>query len=136
MGSKLVLLVEDNQDNREIYTTLLRHVGYEVLEAVDGEHALHLVEQRTPDIVLLDISLPKIDGWQVARRLKTDEATRHVPIAALTAHAYQADRDMARAIGFDAYLAKPVEPRDVYACVVQLIGTPQADMTTAVAAQP
>ena len=123
---KLVLLVEDNEDNRDIYTTLLRHVGYEVLEAVDGEHALELAEQRTPDLVLLDISLPKLDGWQVARRLKSGELTCKVPIAALTAHAYQADRETAAAIGFDAYLAKPVEPRDVYACVKQLIGDPVA----------
>ena len=136
MAIKLVLLVEDNEDNREIYTTLLRHVGYEVLEAVDGEHALHLTQQRTPDIVLLDISLPKLDGWQVARRLKASDHTRHVPIAALTAHAYQSDRDLAKSIGFDAYLAKPVEPRDVLACVRQLIGTPADTSATAVIAQP
>ena len=128
---KLVLLVEDNEDNRDIYTTLLRHVGYEVLEAVDGEHALQLVEQRTPDLVLLDISLPKLDGWQVARRLKSGELTSKVPIAALTAHAYQADREIAASIGFDAYLAKPVEPRDVYACVKELIGDPIASAASA-----
>jgi two-component system, cell cycle response regulator DivK len=128
---KLVLLVEDNEDNRDIYTTLLRHVGYEVLEAVDGEHALQLVEQRTPDLVLLDISLPKLDGWQVARRLKSGELTSKVPIAALTAHAYQADREIAAAIGFDAYLAKPVEPRDVYACVKELIGDPLTSAASA-----
>ena len=128
---KLVLLVEDNEDNRDIYTTLLRHVGYEVLEAVDGEHALQLVEQRTPDLVLLDISLPKLDGWQVARRLKAGELTSKVPIAALTAHAYQSDREIAAAIGFDAYLAKPVEPRDVYACVKELIGDPLTSAASA-----
>lgn len=125
MSAKVVLLVEDNEDNRDIYTTLLRHVGYDVVEAVDGEHALRLAAQRTPDVVLLDISLPKLDGWQVARRLKAGADTRHVPIAALTAHAYQADREIAAAIGFDAYLAKPVEPRDVYACVLNLIGQPE-----------
>jgi CheY-like chemotaxis protein len=124
---KTVLLVEDNEDNRDIYTTLLRHVGYDVIEAIDGEHALQMVERQRPDIVLLDISLPKLDGWQVAQRLKANDDTRGIPIAALTAHAYQSDRENAAAIGFEAYLAKPVEPRDVFQCVVDLIGRPDEE---------
>ena len=125
MTTKVVLLVEDNDDNRNVYSLLLRHVGYEVVEASDGQAAIEAVLTRKPDLILLDISIPKIDGWTVARMLKDVPATSTIPLVAVTAHAFQKDRAIATEIGFAAYMAKPVEPRDVMKCVEQLIGPPE-----------
>lgn len=120
-GARSILLVEDNEDNRIVYATILRHHGYRVLEAFDGAEALAKVEAEHPDLVLLDISLPLIDGWEVSRRLRSTEPTRSIPIVALTAHAMPGDRERARLEGFDGYLAKPCEPRAVLAEVKRLL---------------
>ncbi|MGQ0815094.1 MAG: response regulator [Gemmatimonadota bacterium] len=112
-ASATVLVVEDNPDNRAIYALILRHSGYHVLEAADGETALEIVSVDKPDLVLLDLSLPRLDGFAVAAQLKSDVATRHIPLIALTAHAFEEDRQRAEAVGFDRYLAKPIEPRHV-----------------------
>jgi two-component system, cell cycle response regulator DivK len=124
MISKSVLLVEDNDDNRAIFGTLLEHVGYTVTRARTGEEALEFLALHRPHIILLDISLPKLDGWAVAERIKANPATAGIPLVALTAHAYPSDRELAREIGFTDYLTKPVEPREVAACVKRLIGDP------------
>lgn len=116
-----VLIVEDNLDNRAIYRTILEHHGYEVLEAVDGEAGIRLTRERLPDMVLMDISIPIIDGYQATRILKADPATAAIPILALTAHAMSEDRALAMQAGCDAYLAKPAEPRMVVAEVRRLI---------------
>lgn len=108
-----VLLVEDNEENREIYATILRHHGYGVLEVEDGREALRLAEEERPDLILLDISIPGLDGWRVAERLKEDDATREIPVIALTAHALPEDYARARELGCDAYLSKPVRPQRV-----------------------
>jgi two-component system cell cycle response regulator DivK len=108
-----ILLVEDNADNRDIYRTVLEHFGYEVVEAIDGEMGIRLAQERRPDLILMDISVPKIDGWEATRILKADSDTSHIPIVALTAHALTSDQERAREIGCDGYLAKPVEPRRV-----------------------
>jgi CheY-like chemotaxis protein len=118
-----LLLVEDNEDNRIIYSTVLRHIGYEVVEAVDGVEAIALARSVRPDLILMDISLPQIDGWEATRILRQDPLTRDIPIIALTAHALADDRERAQAIGFTSYLAKPVEPRAVVAEVQRWIGT-------------
>ena len=130
MTTKVVLLVEDNEDNRSIYSTLLRHVGYEVIEAADGQAAIESILDRKPDLILLDISIPKIDGWTVARMLKDAPATTAIPLVAVTAHAFAADREQAERLGFKAYLPKPVEPREVYKCVESLIGPPGANLAS------
>ncbi len=117
-----VLLVEDNEDNRIIYSTVLRHVGYGVVEALDGVRAIELARSVKPDIILMDISIPEIDGWEATRILRQDPDTRDIPIVALTAHALADDRERATALGFSAYLAKPVEPRAVVAEVRRWIG--------------
>ena len=117
-----ILLVEDNEDNRIIYTTVLRHVGYDVIEAVDGVEAIALARSARPDLILMDISIPEIDGWEATRILLQDEETRSIPIIALTAHALQDDRERAVKLGFTSYLAKPVEPRAVVAEVRRWIG--------------
>ncbi|MEP6992548.1 MAG: response regulator [bacterium] len=121
-----ILLVEDNEDNRIIYTTVLRHVGYTVVEALDGAQALALARSERPDLILMDISLPEIDGWEVTRILRQEAGTRDIPIIALTAHALQDDREKAVKVGFTAYLAKPVEPRTVVAEVRRWIGSGSA----------
>ncbi len=119
---KTVLLVEDNEDNLAVYRTILDHVGYNVLEARDGEEGVTRAREEHPDLILMDISIPKIDGWEATRRLKADQATRDIPILALTAHALEEDRERAIAAGCDGYLAKPVEPRRVVEEVQRFVG--------------
>ncbi len=120
---KTVLLVEDNEDNRIIYSTVLRHVGYDVVEAEDGVQAIALARSAKPDLILMDISIPELDGWEATRILRADPATKRTPIIALTAHALPDDRERAAQVGFTAYLAKPVEPRAVVAEVKRWLGT-------------
>ena len=118
-----LLLVEDNEDNRIIYSTVLRHLGYEVVEAEDGARAIARARSIQPDLILMDISIPEVDGWEATRILRQDKATSAIPIIALTAHALPDDRERAGAVGFTAYLAKPIEPRAVAAEVQRWIGT-------------
>jgi CheY-like chemotaxis protein len=118
-----LLLVEDNEDNRIIYSTVLRHIGYEVVEALDGAQAVALARSVLPDLILMDISIPGIDGWEATRILRSDPATRDIPIVALTAHALADDRERASLVGFTSYLAKPIEPRAVVAEVRRWIGS-------------
>ncbi len=121
-SGKLVLLVEDNEDNRIVYSTILRHFGYEVSEALNGEEGIAKARTQQPDIVLMDISIPVIDGWEATQVLKHDPATKHIPIIALTAHALASDREKAMEVGCDGYLAKPCEPRAVVAEVQRFLG--------------
>ncbi|MES2180101.1 MAG: response regulator [Gemmatimonadota bacterium] len=117
-----ILLVEDNEDNRIIYSTVLRHVGYDVVEAEDGIRAVELARSARPDLILMDISIPQMDGWEATRILRLDPDMKDVPIIALTAHALPDDRERAAQMGFSSYLAKPVEPRTVLAEVRRWIG--------------
>jgi CheY-like chemotaxis protein len=119
---KTVLLVEDNEDNLVVYRTILEHVGYRVLEARDGEEGVLRAREDKPDLILMDISIPKIDGWEATQRLKSDPETREIPIIALTAHALEEDRQKATQAGCDGYLAKPVEPRRVVQEVERFVG--------------
>ena len=104
-----ILLVEDNDMNRDMLSRRLSRRGYTIVAALDGQAALDLVASAAPDLVLLDMSLPVIDGWEVARRLKADAHTRTVPVIALTAHAMAADRERALAAGCDDFDTKPVD---------------------------
>jgi CheY-like chemotaxis protein len=119
---KTVLLVEDNEDNLVVYRTILEHVGYKVIEARDGEEGVSQARRELPDLILMDISIPKMDGWEATQRLKADAATRAIPIIALTAHALEEDRQKAQQAGCDGYLAKPVEPRRVVQEVERFVG--------------
>ncbi len=110
---RTVLLVEDNPHNRKIFSAMLSHDGYRVLEAEDGQKALDQVAADPPDIILMDLSIPVIDGWECTRRLKSDPRTSHIPIIALTAHAMRGDEERARQAGCDDYLSKPVSPKKV-----------------------
>jgi CheY-like chemotaxis protein len=111
--NKTVLLVEDNPHNRKIFSGMLTHSGFKVVEAEDGHQALAAMQKLLPDIILMDLSIPGVDGWEVTRRLKADERTKVVPIIALTAHAMRGDEDRAREAGCDYYLAKPISPKKV-----------------------
>jgi CheY-like chemotaxis protein len=104
-----ILLVEDNEMNRDMLSRRLGKKGYEVVIAVDGQQGLDLAKSQAPDLILMDMSLPVVDGWEATRRLKADSATGQIPIIALTAHAMTGDRDKALEAGCDDYDTKPVE---------------------------
>ncbi|HEX6587667.1 MAG TPA: response regulator [Longimicrobiales bacterium] len=125
-ANKTVLLVEDNEDNLIVYRTILDHVGYRVIEARDGEEGVARAKADLPDLILMDVSLPKMDGWEATRRIKADDDTRQIPIIAVTAHALDDDREKATQVGCDGYLAKPVAPRRVVEEVERFIGKPQS----------
>lgn len=108
--AKTVLLVEDNEDNRIIYATALRHAGYSVLEAITGTDGVRLARDEEPDIILMDISVPELDGWEATAILKADPNTRGIPVIAVTAHALPGDEERSLAAGCDGYLAKPISP--------------------------
>jgi CheY-like chemotaxis protein len=112
-SGKTVLLVEDNPHNRRIFSGMLVHAGLRVVEAEDGQQALDLAQAEVPDLILMDLSIPVVDGWECTRRLKADPRTARVPIIALTAHAMRGDEESARSAGCDDYLAKPVSPKRV-----------------------
>jgi two-component system, cell cycle response regulator DivK len=126
MSAPTILLVEDNPDNRTIYGTILRHVGYNVAEAGSGEEGLRLARELMPQLVLMDVAMPGIDGWEATRILKADAATAAIPVVALTAHAMTEDRRRAQEVGCDGYLSKPIEPRKVVDEVRRLVGPPVA----------
>ncbi len=111
--SHTVLLVEDNPHNRKIFSGMLTHSGFAVVEAEDGVQALEAMKGALPDVILMDLSIPGVDGWEVTRRLKADPRTKPVPIIALTAHAMRGDEERARDAGCDHYLAKPISPKKV-----------------------
>ncbi len=104
-----ILIVEDNDMDRDMLSRRLERKGYVVAVAMDGKAALELAASEAPDIILMDMNLPEIDGWEATRRLKADEATRDIPVIALTAHAMSGDRNKAMAAGADDYDTKPVE---------------------------
>ena len=108
-----VLIVEDNEDNRELVVKVLKNKGFITAEAVDGEDAIEKAVSEKPDLILLDISIPKLDGYEVAKRLKSMEAFREIPIVAFTAHAMKGDREKVIVAGFEGYITKPVNIREL-----------------------
>ncbi|HVU40699.1 MAG: response regulator [Xanthobacteraceae bacterium] len=104
-----ILLVEDNEMNRDMLSRRLVRNGFEIVMAVNGQEGLDLASSENPDLILLDMSLPIIDGWEAARRLKTNAATAKIPVIALTAHAMVQDKEKALAAGCDDFDTKPVE---------------------------
>ena len=120
--SRTILLVEDHEDNRIVYRTMLEHFGYRVLLAGDGGEGVRLARESLPDLILMDVSIPVMDGWEATATLKADPATARLPIIALNAHALAADRERATEVGCDGYLAKPVEPRRVLEEVRRFLG--------------
>ena len=117
-----ILLVEDNEMNRDMLSRRLQRRGYEVLTAVDGESGLAMTRSEAPALVLMDMSLPGIDGWEATRRLKADPATRAIPVIALTAHAMAGDREQALAAGCDDFDIKPIDLDRLLGKIEALLG--------------
>jgi two-component system, cell cycle response regulator DivK len=117
-----VLLVEDNEMNRDMLSRRLIRRGFEVIFAVDGQQGIDLARSQRPDIILMDMSLPVIDGWEATRRVKSDDATRGVPVIGLTAHAMSGDRERAIEAGCDDYDTKPVELDRLIGKIERLLG--------------
>ena len=111
MSSK-ILIVEDNDDSRELAVKVLKNKGYQTVEAVDGEDAVEKAIAEKPALILLDISIPKMDGYAVAKKLKSLDEFREIPIVALTAHAMKGDREKVIAAGFEGYISKPINVRE------------------------
>jgi two-component system cell cycle response regulator DivK len=108
-----ILVVEDNEDSRELVIKVLKNKGYQVTAAVDGEEAIEKAIAEKPDLILLDISLPKLDGYEVAKKLKSMEEFQETPIVALTAHAMKGDREKVIVAGFEGYITKPINVREL-----------------------
>jgi len=106
---KKILLVEDNEMNRDMLSRRLARKGYEVSIAVDGQQGVEMAGSAAPDLILMDMSLPVLDGWEATRQLKNSDTTRHIPVIALTAHAMSGDRERALEAGCDDYDTKPIE---------------------------
>ena len=123
-GMGKILLVEDNQMNRDMQSRRLRRKGFEVLLATDGQEGITLARSGAPDLILMDMSLPTMDGWTAARLLKSDTDTRNIPIIALTAHAMRGDRDKALDAGCDEYETKPVNLARLLGKIESLTKTP------------
>ena len=122
-----ILLVEDNEMNRDMLSRRLERRGYRVVLAMDGQSGVELAGTEAPDLVLMDMSLPVLDGWEATRRLKADPATAHLPVIALTAHAMSGDRERAIAAGCDDYDTKPIELARLLGKIEALLGAPAAD---------
>ncbi|MGH7311816.1 MAG: response regulator [Candidatus Rokuibacteriota bacterium] len=113
MGRPLILLVDDFPDNREMYALYLEYAGYEVAEASTGHEALARAFERAPDLIVMDLSLPGLDGWEATRRLKSDPRTKEIPVLALTGHALDGFSQGARNAGCDAFVTKPCLPEEL-----------------------
>jgi len=116
-----ILLVEDNELNRDMLSRRLKRRGYEVTEAVDGKQGVERAQEQKPDLILMDMSLPVMDGWEATRTLKADDATKAIPVIALTAHAMQGDKEKALRAGCDDYDTKPVELKRLLAKMKALL---------------
>jgi CheY-like chemotaxis protein len=121
-----LLLVEDNEMNRDMLSRRLERRGYQIVCALDGEQALALAQSEAPALILMDMSLPVLDGWEATRRLKADDATKAIPIIALTAHAMDTDAARARECGCDDFDTKPVELPRLLEKIQRLLGSPPA----------
>jgi two-component system, cell cycle response regulator DivK len=110
---KKILVVDDNQDNRELVVKILKNRGYCMIEAIDGEDAIKKALEAMPDLILMDISMPKIDGYEVTKRLQDREEFKDIPIIAMTAHAMKGDREKALCAGCKDYISKPIDIREL-----------------------
>lgn len=123
MSAGRILLVEDQPLNRELVADLLRAAGYTVVESVSAEEGIEVARREPPDLVLLDIRLPGMDGFEAIRRLREDPRTAGIPVVALTAQAMKGDQDQARAAGFAAYISKPINTRTLVEQVAGILGS-------------
>lgn len=121
---KIILLVEDDEASQYIFSALLQHRGYDTSVAPNAEHGFRQIKATRPDLIIMDIGLPEVDGITMTRMLKTDPVTRDIPILVLTVFAFDRDREEALAAGADRFVAKPADKEELYALVEELIGTP------------
>ncbi len=121
MSLKRILIVEDTEDNRQILRDLLTNAGFDIVEAHDGEAAVDAASEHRPDLILMDIQLPILNGYEAIRRIKANGALRAIPIIAVTSYALSEDKERARAAGCDGYVAKPFSPRQLLATVRDLL---------------
>jgi len=119
--SKLILVVEDHEDNRQILRDLLGAAGFEMVEAHDGAAALPAAQKHRPDLILMDIQLPLMDGYEATRQIKADPALKAIPVIVVTSYALSGDEAKAQAAGCDAYVAKPYSPRALLAKIRQFL---------------
>ena len=119
--SKRVLVVDDHPDNRQILRVLLDNAGYQMIEAEDGEGALAAAEEHRPDLILMDVQLPKLSGLDATRQLRADPKTAAIPIVVITSFALSGDAEKAKAAGASAYLAKPYSPRELLQMIRNLV---------------
>jgi CheY-like chemotaxis protein len=117
-----ILLVEDNEMNRDMLSRRLIRKGYEVVMALDGQQAIEMAGSENPDLILMDMSLPVIDGWEATRRVKAEDRTRGIPVIALTAHAMAGDREKAIEAGCDDYDTKPIDLPRLLEKITALLG--------------
>jgi len=122
----LVLVVDDFADNREMYSEYLSFSGYDVIEAKNGKEAIEAAQERLPDIIIMDLSLPVMDGWEATRRLKADDRTRGIPVVALTGHALAGHSKGAKEAGCDSFLAKPCLPDQLVTEIRRMLATGKA----------
>lgn len=125
-----ILIVEDNEMNRDMLSRRLERKGYNVLIAVDGEMGISVARANTPDLILMDMSLPMVDGWEATRRIKTDEFLKSIPVIALTAHAMASDRDRALEAGCDDYDTKPIELPRLLEKIAALLPHPMVELVS------
>ncbi len=118
---KRILVIEDHVDNRRILRDLLTSAGYEIIEATTGEEGVSSAETHLPDLIIMDIQLPGVDGYEATRRIKANPALRHIPIIAVTSYALSGDDVKALEAGCDAYIAKPYSPRELLVKIRQYL---------------
>lgn len=119
-----ILIVEDNELNRDMLSRRLTRKDHEILTACDGLEGVAAAREHVPDLILMDLSLPEVDGWEATRRLKADEATRAIPVIALTAHAMSGDQARAQEAGCDEYATKPIDMPDLLGKIEKLLARP------------
>ena len=122
---RTILVVEDQEDNRQILRDLLGSAGFRVIEANDGAQALSVARSQRPDLILMDIQLPLVDGYEATRNIKREPELKHIPVIAVTSYALSGDEQRAREAGCDAYVAKPYSTRHLLAKIGQFLEQPQ-----------
>jgi len=122
--SKRILIVEDQEDNRRILRDLLTNVGFELIEATTGEEGVRLAERNRPDLILMDVQMPVLDGHEATQRIKSQPELRSIPIIVVTSYALSGDEAKAMAAGADAYVAKPFSPRALLAAIRRFLPDP------------
>jgi len=121
MSNTRILVVEDNRDNMTLITDILESLNYTVIHAYDGQHGVLLAQSELPNLILMDLSLPIMDGWTATREIKRNEQLKHIPVIALTAHAMSGDRERAIDAGCDDYISKPIHVPDLLVKITILL---------------